>query len=160
MMQYGRWRTWAWLLTVALLTGCGKKDDKEVPETAPVSGTVTYNGNAVEGATVTLQPAAGSTDLKPATGTTDASGNFTVQTFVSGADFAAGAMPGDYAVTVTKQSGTTMTPEQMLEAGQPGATPDEPASELPEKYSDPSTSGLTATVGPGGVSDLKLELTD
>ena len=160
MMQYGRWRPWAWLLTVALLTGCGKKDDKEIPETAPVSGTVTYNGSAVDGATVTLQPAAGSSGLKPATGTTDASGKFTVQTFVSGADFAAGAMPGDYAVTVTKQSGTAMTPDQMLEATESGASPEKPANELPEQYADPSTSGLTATVGAAGLPDLKLELTD
>ncbi|REJ71819.1 MAG: carboxypeptidase regulatory-like domain-containing protein [Planctomycetota bacterium] len=149
-------------LCVVLLVGCGGPTEKEMPETAPVSGTVMYNGSPVEGATVTLQPAAGSQDLKPASGTTDGQGQFTVSTFVSGSDYAEGAMPGDYAVTVTKTAGAggEMSAEDLTGATKPDDAMEAGKSELPEKYADAATSGLTASVGADGAKNLKFELTD
>jgi hypothetical protein len=120
---------------------------------------VTYKGAAVEGAVVTLQPAS-DTSIKPASGTTDASGNFTVSTFIGGADQAPGAMPGEYKVTVTKIAASTMTSEQMAQQMQSGGKMEPPKNELPEKYASTTSSGLTATVGADGLSGLKLDLVD
>jgi hypothetical protein len=86
-----------------LISGCNKGGEK-LP-TVPVTGTVTYKGSPVEGATVSLiakQP-----DGRGASGTTDSQGQFKLETFVGGNNMLAGAMPGDYSVTVRKRESTT-----------------------------------------------------
>ena len=64
------------MITIA---GCGASN----PPTTPVTGQVKYDGEALEGATVTLTPEAGSADTRTASGITDADGNFTLTTIFS-----------------------------------------------------------------------------
>lgn len=151
-----RFRTSAGLAFILCFSGCGG-EKKEMPETAPVSGTVTYNGSPVTGATVSLLS---TSDGKPATGVSDSSGAFTVTTFVSGADEAPGAVPGEYKVTVTKFPSANMTPEQMAERMQSGGKMEPPKNELPEKYASTETTDITASVGADGLTDFKIELVD
>lgn len=126
--------------------GCGPSR----PATVRVEGTVTLDGQPVEGAAVQFIPASGS----PAHGLTDAAGRFTLTTFDDGD----GAMPGQHRITVQKNKVTgAAADEHGLETGVPTSPP---AIEwlIPEKYSQPDTSGLTAEVQRGlPPIELKLE---
>lgn len=147
-----------------LTIGCGGKTDR--PATVPVSGTVMYKGNPVEGATVVFMK-----DGAPraSEGVTDASGKYKLSTFGT----YDGAIPGDYRVTVTKTKGSAapatftmdpnIDPAKMAEMSQGGAGKAASAGEaehlVPEKYSGPS-SPLKKTVAADGPNDILLELTD
>jgi len=126
------------LLAAAAVCGCNRAG---YPDTTPVTGTVTYKGEPVEGATVQLTP--NSPEGKPANARTDAQGKFKMKTFQDDD----GAVPGKYGVTVSKVS---------HKGEGEGAAGDE----LPVKYKDPTTSGLTADVPDSGPLDLPLELKD
>jgi len=141
----------------------GKAADNR-PARVPVTVTVMYRGAPVEGATVTLHPAA--QDGKPAFATTDSQGHAVLGTFeVSG-----GALPGDYAVTVVKaeqaSGGATPADEggSMPAVGPDGtpppAQPSGPRHLLPAKYADVNTSGLRKTINATGNNDFTLELVD
>lgn len=80
----------AWAVVALGLIGCG--GDATV---AKVSGTVTLDGEPVEGASVIFAPIGGG---RPATGQTDAQGNFQLSTFGS----ADGAMIAEHEVSVVK----------------------------------------------------------
>ncbi len=125
------------------------------PDTASVTGTVTYNGEAVEGATVSFSPAeAGG---QGAIGKTDAQGSFTVQTQWG----AEGAVPGSYKVSITKSEGHVTSDEDM-ETAQIGedAAAAPVADALPAKYGSAGTSELTADVTADGENNFTFELTD
>ncbi len=118
--------------------------------TASVSGTVTYKGQPVDGATVILHPKADDLTAKPAQGKTDSGGRFTVTTYFGPGEQPAGAMPGDYAVTVTKI-------DEPQGAFDPHKDPP-PKNHLPAKYSTPQQSSLNVTIKPGSNRpELKLE---
>ncbi|MFH1918977.1 MAG: carboxypeptidase-like regulatory domain-containing protein [Planctomycetota bacterium] len=132
------------VLVLVGVVGCGK------PGTAPtvkVSGTVTYNGEPVQGASVAFIPENG----RPASGTTDASGKFTLSTFESGD----GAVLGKHTVTIAE---TSEAPSGEGEVDY--SIPDESAARFPAKYADPSTSDFTATVEKGGETDFTFDMTD
>ena len=140
------------LSLVLLLMGCGKPADPNRPKTIPVTGTVTYKGQPVEGATVTFF---GGT--RGAVGLTDASGGFKMTTF----EAADGAIPGTYKVMITK----TVLEGAPAETGTGTASGAEPffgteKDLLPAKYKDVNQSGLTAEVKEGAAIDLKFDLTD
>ena len=142
---------------VALLVGCGETGDTNRPKTVPVTGSVTYNGQPVEGATVTF--VTGGSGGRGALGTTDASGKFQLTTFEAGD----GAIPGSYKVTIAKTTGETapMTQEDGVVVPPTGGPPTtEVKDELPLKYKDASTSGLTADVKEGGDNQFTFDLTD
>ena len=130
--------------------------------TVDVSGTVTYKGKPVEGASVIFAP----TDSggKSAAGTTDAQGHFTLTTLEAGD----GAVPGAYAVTISKveggaAAGGTQTEEEAYESAFPGSDTEEAAEAkdlLPAKYKTAATSKLTATVEASGENDFPFELKD
>ena len=80
-------------LLLAVAAGCG---GKYTP--VPVSGVVTHNGKAVEGATVTFYAVGDAKDGRPAYGTTDKEGAFRLSTL--GKDD--GALPRRYKAVVTK----------------------------------------------------------
>jgi hypothetical protein len=151
-----------WLLGVVgalLMAGCGgPAADPNRPQTVAVSGTVTYKGSPVEGATVTFL--SDSREGKGAVGKTDASGRFTLMTFAPGD----GAVPGTYKVTVrkTETQGGVVSEEEANKYLERGQNPPAPTVKdlLPEKYNSPQTSGLTAEVAQGGENDFKFELTD
>jgi hypothetical protein len=133
--------------------GCGSGDDKfkaQRPEVATAKGVVTYKGRPVEGATIVFAPRGGAT---AATGRTDSSGRFSVSAFPPDA----GAVPGNYTVTISKTEELPQTAPASHDA--PADVP-RPRSLIPEKYSVAESSGLTATVPEDGTSDLTFELTD
>jgi hypothetical protein len=140
--------------------GCAQ-EGVDRPATYPVTGTVTHNGEPVAGATVTFVSGAGG---RSAAGVTDASGKYSLTTFKSGD----GAALGQYGVKIVKyEGGTGDAPGGAGEPLEPGGVePVEGAEEaeqelknlLPEKYAEPSTSGLNATVAEGdNVFDFPLE---
>ncbi len=139
------------LVCSAILIGCGgPAEDPNRPATVAVSGTVTYNGQPIEGATVAFLPKvpAGT----GASGRTDASGKFGLTAFQPGD----GAVPGSYLVTIVKteaQGGGEVQEDS-------SAAPAVPKSLLPEKYGNPQGSGLTAEVKEGAENQFTFDLKD
>jgi hypothetical protein len=160
------------IAALGLIAGCGGSD---FPDTVPASGTVTYNGEAVEGALVTFSPT-GVGEVSAASGTTDASGKFTLTSFVAGD----GAMVGSYMVSISKTEGGEVELEvegggtesdedidaayQALDAAGGEAGMSKAGGEiedlLPAKYKVAANSGLTADVTEAGPNDFTFELTD
>lgn len=147
---------WLLILGVFLASGCGGGSDKY--KVFKVTGTVTLDGEAVEGAAVTFMPQ--SAEGVAAAGTTDASGEYSLQT--AGVS-KRGAVPGDYTVTVIKQVHTEVNPSGKAppKGEMPVMSPSvttESTNVLPMKYSIPTQSGLTATVSDSGSNSFDLEL--
>lgn len=151
-----------WALSVLLLAaiGCSGPVD-ERPKTAKVRGKVTYNGKPVEGAVVSFV----SDDVpRAATGKTDANGEFTLTTYEPGD----GAIIGTYKVAITKPAGEAAADDAGYDPDNPNPQYEkqmektEPAgkSEIPAKYADPKTSGLTATVEDKEENYFEFNLTD
>lgn len=134
--------------------GCGQSG----PKLYPVSGTVTYDGQPLEGASVLFIPQGG----RPSMGMTDGSGKFTIAT-----NGKPGAPQGTYNVTVSKQAGATAAAAAEMPADSEEVGEEEmkkmqdqmrkmteggmmnrssPKSAIPEKYALPEGSGLNATV--------------
>ena len=101
----------------------------EAPVAAPTTVTVVFEGQPVEGATVTFSPQRPGS--RAAVGTTDGRGNAAMSTFEAGD----GVVPGVYAVGISH-----------------GTPP------LPKKYGSPATSGLTVQVSGEGTNQLVFEL--
>lgn len=91
------------LAAIVLLAGCG---GEKLP-TVPVKGTVTYNGKPLDGADVAFVPKDPEGGGRGASGVTDSQGNFKLQTFLVGDKTAAGALPGEYLVSVSKREDIT-----------------------------------------------------
>lgn len=150
---------------VAFSVGCGG-GAKDGPKTVPVTGTVTFKGQPVAGATVALSPK--TAGLRAAVGITDAAGRFQLTTLTPGD----GAMPGSYGVQIAKIEGADAAAapavEDPIAASQraakegklePLAGPEAVKDLLPVKYKSPNTSGLTAEVKQGA-NDLRFDLTE
>lgn len=142
------------------LMGCGPSSPEGSRPTAPVAVTVTYNGEAVEGATVTMI----SQDGEPiaAYGRTDAGGVAQMKTYVEGD----GAVLGNHKVLISKMETTGGGPdtEQPLEEYEPPELSGDTAAAtveyfVPQKYGSPATSDLTAEVT-SGKNELRFDLTD
>jgi len=132
------------------------------PPTYPVSGTVTWQGKAVEGARVVFVPTG---SQESAAGITDAAGKYQLTTFVAGD----GAEPGEYRVKVAKydikqptkeelEKFITAEEEQKIVFAQ-DEKPTPPAKNLmPKKYESEITSGLKHTVTTSPTTlDIKVE---
>ncbi len=152
-------------LLLLALVGCGGPSN---PATFPVTGTVTYKGKAVDGATIIFVPV--SDGAHGATARTKADGTFEVTTYVAND----GMRPGDYMVKVSKydappappsESSPDFDPNQSLEDQEdeydPAAEGSTKANKnnLPAKYATETTSGLRLTVaeGTGATFDIVLE---
>ena len=155
-----------------ILTGCSKSDR---PATALASGRVTLEGGPVVGASVMFQPVAGG---RPGTGITDSDGVYRISSYGQPND---GAAVGEHRVSVVKIAGagaftlapaeaasTTAVAPQSTDSLSEIAGPREEESEntapeieylVPQKYQDPQSSGLTATVPTEGSYQLDLKLT-
>ena len=144
-----------WLVGTA---GCGPRTGLE--GLAPVEGTVTFQGKAVEGATVVFVPA--TAGKRTAIGTTDVTGRFRLTT----KDPGDGALPGPYAIAVSKTEASgglsAAEAEQWSRKREnAGKYPPSPtiAEHLPEKYKAANTSGFQTTVT-GGRNTVNLVLED
>ncbi len=142
----------AGLVTCVAIAGCGEQALEGV---VPVSGTVTYQGQPVEGANVIFTPVA---EGRAASGVTDSRGRYTLTTLQPGD----GAEPGSYRVMIqkTETEGGLTEEEAQAYFEQHGTPP--PTGEtrhlLPAKYARPDTSELTAEVreGENNVFDFAL----
>jgi hypothetical protein len=122
--------------------------------TIAASGTVTHNGQAVEGATVVFSPEG---EGRAASGLTDASGRFQLQTLTP----EDGVMPGKYQVAISKTQVEGGMSEEQADTSKKGEPTDVPVKELlPKKYKSPTTSGLTAEVTAGGKNEFTFDLKD
>jgi hypothetical protein len=129
------------------LAGCGG------PRLGKVSGRVTFNGKPVPTGTIMFHPDAG----PAAVGAIGPDGTYTLTTIKSGD----GAVVGSHRVTIQATAvgpGSLADPKSFEEEMQLAQRQDPKAKVLvpgkvewivPEKYSRPDTSDLTATVQPG-----------
>ena len=125
-------------LLLALAAGCGRS----LPATGSVSGRVTLDGKPLADAGVMFTPSSGG---RPASGTTDEKGEYRLTTFAP----ADGALVGPHAVTVVKQdfSNRPTTPSGL--PGGEGLRSGGGRWIVPEHYSQPETSKLSAEVAAG-----------
>lgn len=157
------------LLVVALISssGCGG-GAADRPTTVPVSGTVAYKGQPIEGASVSFMVEGAP---RVASGITDKDGKFHLSTFA----FRDGAIIGTHKITVTKSAPNTSSAKEasaedllsdpaavtaqmqslMEENGEP-----EFDGLLPEKYSTFEETPLSETVSEEGPNEFVLQLTD
>ena len=134
--------TIVWLAAASLLpAGCDRRPAGR-PATAPVTGVVRFDGEAVAGATVSFQADAGG---RSASGITDAQGRYQLSTFAR----ADGAVPGSYKVIVLKYATADGSAGGQDNYVPPQGPEPPPKHLLPEKYSTVKTSSLTATVANG-----------
>lgn len=147
-------RTTAKILTLLLAAlgltalGCGK--GYEGGKLAPVSGTVTLDGQPAAGVTVLFDPT-DKTGGQGGMGATDASGKYELKTR---GEFA-GVVPGQYKVTCVKYvmpDGSPIPNDPNFSMATSGAK-----QVLPAKYSDPQRTVLSATVPAEGAA-VPLEL--
>lgn len=152
-------------VAATICIGCGGNPGLE--GLVDVSGSVTYQGNPVEGATVSFNPTSGA---RAASGRTDANGRFDLTSLNPGD----GAIPGNYKVSISKVEDTDpshhVTAEQfaaMVAGGTaPPTGPTSPGQKkaggleyhVPEKYLDSEKSGLTAEVTADGKNDFTFDL--
>lgn len=120
----------AWLAVGLLLAAAGCGGGLEL---IPVTGTVTLDDQPLADAAVVFTPVGGG---PAASATTDAQGRFQLTTVDR-----PGAVPGVHLVTVTKQTMLGVT-----EGDMPGPGGVRVQWHVPEKYSNPETSGLRANV--------------
>lgn len=159
------------LASTFVLAGCGGGESVDYPDTAVVKGKVTLDGQAVEGAQVTLSLADQGSTAYAARGTSGPDGTFELRTYFSASFDEPGAVPGKYNVAVLKtaappananpatHSGQAGPPSQMSRG--PGAAEAHGVAlkyELPKKYASTATSGLTFEVKAGTENTLTLEL--
>lgn len=152
------------LLIAVSISGCNQSDR---PTIVRASGKVTLNGTPVAGASVSFQPVSGG---RPCGGVTNADGVYEITSYEEND----GAAVGEYRVAIIKISGEgAQKPSEAAPAEDPSlalsdiADPtetDTPAKQpettylVPQKYSDPANSGLTANVPASGSDELNFEL--
>ena len=126
-------------LVSALSAGCGGSG---VAGLLTVEGEVTYDGKPVANAAILFIPEKG----QSAYGVTDSRGHYMLTTRAPGD----GALPGGYRVTVSAvvQEGGHAVDERGLEDTSRPERPVTIRRLVPEVYSDPNRSGLTAVVAP------------
>jgi hypothetical protein len=148
----------ACLTVLVVLAGCANEPTRDGPELAKVTGTITLDGEPVEGAHIRFSPEAGG---PAAFAVSDRRGRYELRTFDPGD----GAVPGKYGISATKEvteAGMEFDSQAELEAyvKEHGERPPkgETVSVLPEKYSSPGTSELTAEITVAKKNRFDLEL--
>ncbi len=131
------------MMVIAATVGCGRAD------MGRVSGLVTFEGKPVADAVVSFRPQ----NRPMAFGRTDAAGRFTLNTYSKGD----GVVKGVNRVSIEPW---TPAPETFPEPGQdprPWKEPERP--DIPKKYRQEETSGLTVEVIAGKRNEFTFELT-
>jgi hypothetical protein len=133
-----------WLLVAAVI-GCSRpyedKFSRARPPVFKTTGIVTWNGSPASGALVTLHSKAHNL---AASGRADADGAFTLTTWRLGD----GAVAGEHAVSIESIVITGYTVDGL---------PIE-VNDMPPKYQNPETSGLTAVISDAGMNHLAFEV--
>ena len=143
----------ALFLSTLFLFGCGNNNPLGVVR---VTGTVTLDGQPAEGVTVLFVPT--SAEGRTASGISDSNGRFSLT--AAGADFGAGAIPGEYIPTFSKteMEGTGLSEEEFARR-----FPGDSANLIhliPQRYASSRTSGFEAVnVERGGRNQFAFELT-
>lgn len=158
------------ILFLAVLSGCR---DSGLPDVAPVTGTVSYQGKPLEGATVTFLSGEGRLAAgELAFGTTDAQGRYELHLQPGTTETLMGAVPGEHRVTISKlvppPGMTEQAYQQKLDAeraagenavyGAPRDVVPPRVELLPEHYSSPHQTELTATVKDGEQNEIPFDL--
>lgn len=141
------------LAHASFFIGCGSSTS--VDGVVPTSGTVTYQGTPVEGASVTFSPEMSG---RACSGLTDESGRFEMTTLQPGD----GAMPGKYTVLISKTEVVgVLSDEEALAAMQAGKERTVSHKDLlPVKYKSAASSDLSAEVAAGGNNEFEFDLAD
>ena len=155
--------TWSLALGVAMLGvwGCGGADVGF--QSQPVGGVVLFNGEPVEGATVSFSPDSGSEETAgvPAVGRTRPDGTFSLRALQSGLPVTAGTAVGQYIVTVVKQEIPALSDPEFANNPPPVVPPEmlEPKDLLPAVYGSTVRSPLRAEVREGD-NQFRFELVE
>ena len=144
------------LVAACVATGCFRyREDarsRQWPARVPAGGTVTFEGQPVDGATVVFVTQNGGRFYN-AIGVTDSAGRFRLQTFRP----QDGPVPGSHRVQIEKLSYTEKPLAVPAPDGLPASTRVE-QSHLPAKYRSPQPSGLTAEVTAKGPNEFTFEI--
>lgn len=145
---------WWFVVLSAMFVSAGCGGGEEVPEgqeaVYPVTGSVTYNGQPVADATISLH-----SEGKPGSfARTDSDGNFSVNTYAEGD----GAPAGTYTLTVTKM--VDVNAGEASDAIDAVRAPAKYESQVPEYLSKKESSGLKVTIEPEKTTVLKVTLAD
>jgi hypothetical protein len=136
------------LLGGVSLAGCGDGELKP-PPLYPVTGTVTYQGKPVPGATVVFIPEGKFKAKDPARlrpfGTADEQGNYSI----AWSEDHEGAAAGKYKVGISAV--------EAVDHGE-GDSQKKPVNAIPDNYGNPAKSGLTATVTEDGENVFNFDL--
>ena len=152
---------WLRLLCFPMLVavGCGRGGANI--DAQPVGGVVLFDGEPVEGATVsfTPQPTSGDAEGVPAVGRTGADGAFRLRALQSGRPITAGTAVGQYVVTVVKQEIPALADPELVNNPPPDLPPAmlEPRDLLPAVYGSTAQSPLRAEVQKGD-NQFRFEL--
>ena len=133
------------ILVLSVLSACGPSR----PQTAPVTGKVTFRGNPLPEGTITFYPEIG----RSATGRIGPDGTYVLTTFDEGD----GALVGKHTVTIEAvrfaQRQQPKSLEEEIAMARSGKKEDPAAAKpqrlVPQKYAEKSTSGLSAEVSSG-----------
>ncbi|MCC6512065.1 MAG: carboxypeptidase regulatory-like domain-containing protein [Pirellulaceae bacterium] len=138
---------------VPMLAGCSADggDNPDWPKRYPVSGVVTYQDKPVEGADVAFFSNDGKST---STGKTDSSGAFVLTTYLD----KDGAVAGSHVVTIRRVDVVDPTPKDVDLSAGGVALPPKITWIVPEKYSLPNKSGLTANVSEGQPNEFRFDL--
>jgi hypothetical protein len=150
------------ILVVFLLGGCAQRINR--PDVEYVEGIVRLDGKPLEAATVGLAPVSGGL---PAYGNTDSNGIFKLTSSRGGVP-GLGAVAGHYKATIRKANAESSAVESDTANSNGNVKPSiedyerwvkenkqevrktpRITSLVPERYTNPETSGLSATIGPG-----------
>lgn len=142
-------------LTVLIATvGCAEKGS--LTGVYPAEGTITLDGQPLEGAAINLIPDSTGSDKRGASALSEAGGIFKLSTLKTGD----GAFPGTYKVTVTKMViEDPLTEEEKAESlGGKRVRDVVSVNQLPQKYASTQFTDLTLTIEATKNNNLKLEL--
>lgn len=150
-----RWLTLLLLLPLFVCSGCfgefGTWSENRQVRLYPVSGTVTLDGEPVEGAQVIFQPEDAAQQALMAIAETDASGRFKLATVQADE----GAVAGPHRVRISKTVVTNVNTNGNPEGNLP---PVQEKDLLPVVYKAFETSGLKAQVSDQEPTVVKFEL--
>lgn len=131
------------VVLLAALGGCGAKSEPERVAVFPVQGSITFKGQPMPGAIVTLHPKAPIENVPSPRAQVDKDGKLKVTTF-NGGD---GAPAGEYTVTV-----------QWYKLVKNGADLIAGPNVVPRKYGQPGSSDLVVKVAEAGPNSVDLKL--